>query len=104
MRLRGILTGWLTLVVVYVAVQAKPAGRASGLAGDLTGLLNRALDPAGAGIPGPARRAAAAGNLPRPGGPNPDGGWPTPPPPGPGQTPPPSFPTFTGPSAVRGYG
>jgi hypothetical protein len=50
-RLRGVLSGYLTLVVLYVIVQREPAGKLSGLAGTVTGLINRGLDPQVAAVP-----------------------------------------------------
>lgn len=50
MRIRGVLTGYLGLIVLYTIVQTQPANRLSGLLGELSKGLDRLLDPNIAGI------------------------------------------------------
>jgi hypothetical protein len=88
-RLRGVLTGWLSLVVLYVVVQTAPADRLSGLAGDVTRLINRALDPHVAGLPDRSSGAPPAAAAPAP-------------PPAGGSSGPPARPPFPAFSAVSG--
>jgi hypothetical protein len=60
-RLRGVLAGYLGLTVLYALSQTRRAERISGLAGVVSGLVDRALSPKVAGVPDRVARAGDRG-------------------------------------------
>jgi hypothetical protein len=105
-RLRGVLTGYLSLVVLGVLVETGPATRLSGLAGDVVAVMRRGLNPAVAGIPDRSAQPPAAPAAGQGGGGGGGGSWPAGTPTAPPQAAPVPTPTPAAPgqnfSTVRG--
>lgn len=59
MRVRGVLAGYLTLIVAYVLVSDTGAASASGLLGTVSKLITRLFDPTVPGIPDHSSAAAS---------------------------------------------